>query len=51
MTFSIDLWIVLTGAIAGAVAAYSARGRNRIVTAAVIGAIIAVVMGFLRTLV
>jgi hypothetical protein len=48
MVLSIDLWIVLTGAICGVGAAYGARGSNRLLVAAAIGAVIAVVMGFLR---
>lgn len=48
MILSIDLWIVLTGALAGAFAAYASRGRNKYIKAAALGAIIAVIMGFLR---
>ncbi len=51
MAITIYLWTLLTGAACGLGAAYFARGRNRLVMAAVIGAIIAVVMGFLRGLV
>jgi hypothetical protein len=50
MAITIHLWTVLTGALCGLAAAYFARGRNRLVAAAVIGAVIAVVMGFLRGL-
>lgn len=48
MTITIDLWIVLVGAIAGAAAAWGARGKNKIVKAGVIGAIVALVLVFLR---
>jgi len=48
MTLSIDLWVVLIGAVSGAAAVFGARGRNRLISGAVIGAVIAIVMGFLR---
>ena len=47
----IDPWTVLVGASCGLGAAYFARGRNRLIAAAAIGAIIALVMGFLRAFV
>lgn len=51
MILSIDLWVVAMGAIAGSFATYAARGRNKLLKAAMIGAVIAVIMGFLRGLV
>lgn len=51
MIFSVHLWSLVTGALAGAAAVYFSKGRGKIVKAALVGAIIAVIMGFLRGLV
>ena len=48
MTLTIDLWVLAIGAVAGVAAVYGARGRSRLISGAVIGAVVALVMGFLR---
>lgn len=48
MSLTIDLWLALTGALAGLSAAQFARGRGRLFAAAAIGAAVAVALGFLR---
>jgi hypothetical protein len=48
MSLTIDLWLALTGALAGLAAVYLAQGKGRLVMAAAIGAMVAVAMGFLR---
>lgn len=48
MSLTIDLWLALTGAVAGLAAVHLAQGRGRFVMAAAIGAVVAVAMGFLR---
>ncbi|WP_208351224.1 hypothetical protein [Pseudaestuariivita rosea] len=45
----ISPWLLLVGAVAGLAAAYAAKGRNRLIKAAVIGAIVAFVMGLARS--
>jgi len=48
MTLTIDFWTLAIGAVAGVAAVYGARGRSRLISAAVIGALVALVMGFVR---
>ncbi|MBV0911431.1 hypothetical protein [Anianabacter salinae] len=45
---TVSLWVVLVGAVAGAAAVYGARGRNRFVSGAIIGAVVALLMSILR---
>ncbi|NSX54515.1 hypothetical protein [Parasulfitobacter algicola] len=48
-TITINLWLLFVGAAAGLAAAYAAKGRNRLIKAAVIGAVVAFVIGLART--
>jgi hypothetical protein len=48
VSLTIDLWLALTGALAGLAAVHLAQGKGRLVMAAAIGAVVAVAMGFLR---
>ncbi|WP_157933013.1 hypothetical protein [Roseovarius salinarum] len=47
-TFTIDLWLLVVGAIAGAGAAIGATGRGRVLKGGVIGAALAVLAGVVR---
>ncbi len=48
MTLTIDPWALAIGAVAGAAAVYGARGRSRLLSGALIGAVVALAMGFAR---
>ncbi|MEJ6402083.1 hypothetical protein [Yoonia sp. 2307UL14-13] len=50
MTISLDIWLLLGGAFAGAVAVAVARGRNRIAKGAIIGAVIVFLLDIARSL-
>ena len=45
---TISVWTLLVGAVAGTAAVLGARGRNRLIQAALIGAATALVMSILR---
>lgn len=47
-SITISVWMLLVGAVAGLAAVYGARGRNRLVQGAAIGAVVALVMSILR---
>lgn len=40
MTLTINYWLLLFGALAGVAGAMAARGRNRLIKAAVVGAVV-----------
>ncbi len=48
MSVYIDIWTIVVGALCGAGAIYGARGRNKLISGALIGAAIAFVLGLLR---
>lgn len=48
MTFHIDLWLLLYGALAGGVAVLVAKGRNRVIKGAVIGAVAVLLLDLAR---
>jgi outer membrane lipoprotein SlyB len=50
MSLTIDLWLALSGALAGLAGSYLGQGKGRLVIAAAIGAVVTVAMGFLRGL-
>jgi len=39
MTVTLQIWLLIYGAIAGLAGAYAARGRNRLFKAAIVGAV------------
>lgn len=47
-TITINLWLLAVGAAAGAAAIIGAKGRNALVKGAVIGAVVAFLMGLLK---
>ena len=47
-TFTVNLWLLAVGAAAGAGAVLTAKGRNRVAKGAVIGAVLAYLLGVLR---
>ncbi|MBD3678117.1 MAG: hypothetical protein HUJ27_06895 [Rhodobacteraceae bacterium] len=47
-SITISIWTLLIGAVAGLFAVLGARGRNRLMQGAAIGAIVALVMSILR---
>ena len=51
MSVYLDLWLVLYGALAGAGAVLLAKGRNRLIKGAVIGAVIVFLASLLRNLI
>ncbi|MBE0413184.1 hypothetical protein [Yoonia sp.] len=50
MTLTLNYWLLIYGALAGFGAALAARGGNRLVKAAVVGAIIVFVVDVVRGL-
>ena len=50
MTVTFDIWLLAGGALAGAIAVAAARGRNRIVKGAVIGAVVVFLLDLARHL-
>ena len=48
MIVTVNLWLLVVGAAAGVAAVLLSRGRNRLVMAAVIGALVAFGLGLLR---
>ena len=48
MTITFDLWLLLGGAVAGVCAVLAARGRYRVVKAAVIGAVAVILLNVAR---
>ncbi len=50
MSLTIDLWLIVTGAAAGAAAILGARGRSKVLSGAIIGAVVALLLGFARTI-
>ncbi|WP_439156196.1 hypothetical protein [Yoonia sp.] len=51
MTLSINYWLLLYGAFAGLGAVIAARGRNRLIKAAVVGAAVVFLVDLARDLV
>ncbi|XDA96792.1 hypothetical protein AB1M95_11705 [Sulfitobacter sp. LCG007] len=51
MTLTVDLWNLLSGAVIGVAVALMPAGRYRVAKAAVLGAIVAVLLVFLRGLI
>ncbi|WP_163851042.1 hypothetical protein [Pseudooceanicola aestuarii] len=47
-SLTIDIWTLIVGALAGLVAVIGARGGNRIVIGALLGAVTALVLQILR---
>lgn len=45
---SIDLFYIILGAVSGAAAVHFAKGRNRLIMAAIIGAFIGIAFAILR---
>ncbi len=50
MSVYLDLWLILSGALAGVVAAYAAKGRNALLKAAILGAVVVVLVDLARVL-
>lgn len=50
MTITLQIWLLVYGALAGLAAAYVARGRNRLVKAAVTGAVVVFLIDLARGL-
>lgn len=48
MTVTLDLWHLLTGAVCSIGGVYAARGKQRLVKAAVVGAVLAFIMSVIR---
>lgn len=48
MTVTIDYWLLLSGALAGSGAVLLVRGRNRLIKAAVAGAVIVLLVDLAR---
>jgi len=50
MTITLQIWLLIYGAIAGLAAAFVARGRNRMIKAAVTGAVVVFLIDLARGL-
>jgi len=50
MTITLQIWLLVYGAIAGLAAALVARGRNRLIKAAVAGAVVVFLIDLARGL-
>lgn len=50
MTFTINYWLLFYGALAGVGAVLAARGRNRLIKAAVVGAAVVFLLDLARDL-
>lgn len=50
MTFTINYWLLAYGAVAGVAAMLTARGRNRLIKAAIAGAIAVFLIDLARAL-
>ena len=50
MTLTINYWLLLYGALAGVAGALAARGRNRLIKAAIVGAAVIFLVDLARDL-